>query len=644
MNKLIRKFPLLLLLLAAAAGLNAFDKQTVMMPMRDGARLATDIYRPSISVDRLPCVLVRTPYGKKIGMEAWMLSLLTDVMQYAVVLQDTRGRHDSEGVDSLYFSDGWGPVRDGYDTVEWLAARSWSNGRVGMFGASALGITGILAAGAAPPHLSCVVAIVTASNLYEDAIFYGGEYQNALVNGWLVETGNEDLIPFFRYHHDGGPAYDRVNLTARFDSVRVPVFHIGGWHDIFIQGTLNAFTGLQASGGPGALGNQALLVGPWVHDILDENCGELSFPGSGAAAFIDDIVKWFEVWLKGRSGRVPFPAVRYYLMGDAEGAEGPGNRWVSGSAWPPQSETASYYLSEGGRLANEPPLPGEPPDVFDFDPSDPVPTLGGRNLNIPAGSRDQRPAEARADVRVYETEILDDSVVIAGRVVVRLWASSDGPDTDFTAKLCDVYPDGRSMLVADGIVQARYRNSLTVEEFLTPGEPERFTIDLWSTALVFAPGHRIRLSVSSSNWPRFSVNPNTGGPFGADETKRVARQTVYHDASRPSSLELPVLRQAGVQDETLRRFALGPNYPNPFNSSTVIPVYPGASAGPLELEIFDAIGRRLRFWRLQDGAAGAHLIRWDGLDESGRDAPSGVYVARLRSGRSVETVKIIRLR
>ncbi|MBN2200322.1 CocE/NonD family hydrolase [bacterium] len=644
MRKPICKIPLLLLILAAAAGLNAFDKQTVMMPMRDGVRLATDIYRPSVSIDRLPCILVRTPYGKKIGMEAWMLSLLTDILQYAVVLQDTRGRYGSEGVDSLYFSDGWGAVRDGYDSVEWLAARSWSNGRIGMFGASALGITGILAAGAAPPHLSCVVAIVTASNLYEDAVFYGGEYQHALVNGWLEETGNEDLIPFFRNHHDFGPVFDRVNLTTRFDSVRVPIFHIGGWHDIFIQGTLNAFTGLQASGGAGARGNQALLVGPWVHNILDENCGELSFPGSQASVFIDDIVNWFEVWLKDRSGRIPFPAVRYYLMGDAERAGGPGNRWISGSSWPSEPEAVPYYLSGGGRLATTPPRQDEPPDAFDFDPLDPVPTLGGRNLNIPAGSRDQRPAEGRPDVLVYETEILDDSVVVAGRVFVRLWASSDGPDTDFTAKLCDVYPDGRSMLVADGIVQARHRNSLTAEELLTPGEPERFTIDLWSTALVFAPGHRIRLDVSSSNWPRFSVNPNTGGPFGSDEPGRIARQNVYHDASRPSFLELPILRPTGIPEEPHRRFALGRNYPNPFNSSTVIPVFLDASTGRLELEIIDAFGRRLRSWRLPNSAAGQHLIRWDGLDESGRDAPSGVYVARLRSGRSVETVKIIRLR
>jgi uncharacterized protein len=636
---------LLLILSAAVTGLSAYDKQTVMMPMRDGVRLATDIYKPSIPLDKLPCILVRTPYGKKSGMDSWMLALLTDVMQYAVAVQDTRGRHASEGVDSVYFSDGWGVRRDGYDAVEWLAGRSWSNGRIGMFGASALGITGYLAAGAAPPHLSCVVAIVSASNLYEDAIFYGGEYQAALVNGWLEEIGDSDLIPFFRNHHDDEPVYDRVNLTARFDSVRVPILHVGGWHDIFIQGTLNAFSGIQDSGGPGARGNQYLLVGPWVHDILNENCGDLSFPGSQASAFLNDLVSWSNVWLRGNSSGPSFPAVRYYLMGDAERTGGPGNRWISRRTWPPAAELLSYHLAGGGVLTTAPPDPDDAPDTFDFDPADPVPTVGGRNLNIPAGSRDQRPAEARPDVLVYETDNLADSVVVTGRLTVRLWAASDGLDTDFTAKLCDVYPDGRSMLVADGIVQARHRNSLSEEEFLTPGAPEAFTIDLWSTALVFAPGHRIRLDVSSSNWPRFETNPNTGAPFGGVETRRIARQTVYHDAARPSSLDLPVLRTSGVPAEPPAGFALGQNYPNPFNGSTFIPVSAGAAPGTtVDLEIRDGFGRRLRAWRLPEGNAGARFVHWDGLDETGRELPSGVYIARLRAGNSSKTIKMIRLR
>jgi uncharacterized protein len=633
-------------LFAGVSGLAAYDRATVMMPMQDGVRLATDIYRPSVPIDKLPCILVRTPYGKKAGMDSWMLTLLTDVMQYAVAIQDTRGRHASEGVDSVYFSDGWGVHRDGYDTVEWLAARGWSNGRIGMFGASALGITGILAAGAAPPHLACVVAIVSASNLYEDAIFYGGEYQAALVDGWLEEIGDSRLIPFFRDHHDDGPVYDCVNLTARFDSVRVPILHVGGWHDIFIQGTLNAFSGIQESGGPGARGNQCLVVGPWVHDILNEKCGDLSFPGGEAAALLTDIVSWLDGRLRGKSPGSSFPAVRYYLMGDADRSGGPGNRWISRTTWPPAAEIMSYHLGAGGVLTTLPPDPDDPPDTFDFDPADPVPTIGGRNLNIPAGSRDQRPAEARPDVLVYETDSLTDSIVVTGRVTVRLWAASDGPDTDFSAKLCDVYPDGRSMLVADGIVQARHRNSLSEEEFLIPGVPEPFTIDLWSTALVFAPGHRIRLDVSSSNWPRFETNPNTGAPFGSGESGRIARQTVYHDAAHPSSLNLPVIPPSGVPVEPPAKFALGQNYPNPFNASTVIPVFTGADGAEPRagLEILDAFGRRLRSWRLPGGASGPRLVLWDGLDETGQELPSGVYFARLRSGKLSRTIKLVRLR
>jgi uncharacterized protein len=631
-----------ILLFPAFSGLTAYERATVRIPMTDGVRLAADVYRPS-SGERLPCILVRTPYGRESGMDAWMLTWLTDVLGYAVVLQDTRGRHDSEGVDSVYFSDGWGVRRDGYDTVEWLAAREWSNGRVGMFGASALGIAAYLAAGAAPPHLKCVVAIVSASNLYEDAVFYGGEYQRALVDGWLAEIGDSDLIPFFRDHSSFGPAYDIVNLTARFDSVRVPILHVGGWHDIFIQGTLNAFSGIQRSGRPGAAGNQALLVGPWVHDILDERCGGLVFPGSAASAFLVDLMAWFDVWLRVNSNRILYPVVRYYLMGDADRTAGPGNRWISAAAWPPAVEIRSYRLAAGGVLRTGTPGADDPPDVFEYDPSDPVPTIGGRNLNLPAGSMDQRPAEARPDVLVYETDVLSDSVVVTGRVTVRLWAASDGPDTDFSAKLCDVYPDGRSMLVADGIVQARHRNSLSAEEFLVPDVPEPFAIDLWSTAIAFAPGHRIRLDVSSSNWPRFETNPNTGAPFGSADPGRIARQIVFHDAARPSSLDLPVVSPSGAPEPGPGHFALGRNYPNPFNGSTLIPVRSGAAGPAAELEIRDASGRRVRSWRLPGGTGGTVSVPWDGRDQTGRDLPSGVYLARLRSSGPGTAVKLVKL-
>jgi predicted acyl esterase len=630
-------------LLWICTGLSAYTKQTIMIPMRDGVHLATDIYQPSLQTGRLPCLLMRTPYNKDSGIDDWVMTLLTDLTGYAIAIQDMRGKHASEGIDTVYFSDGWGKRRDGYDTVEWLADQSWSNGRIGMIGASASGIVSYLAAGATPPHLACCVVAVAASNLYEDAIFYGGEYQKALVNGWLEEHGDSDLIPFFTTHHDDGPVYEPVNLTARFDSVNVPMLHAGGWHDIFIQSTINAFSGIQKSGGTRARGNQRLIIGPWTHNIASEKCGELSFPDAGIMQFLDSVIGWVDHWLRDKPMPLVMPAVQFYLMGDADRTDGPGNRWIRTDSWPPETGPVSLFLRSGGTLSFDRPGSDEPPDAFDFDPSLPVPTLGGRNLNLRAGSVDQRPVESRDDVRIYTTDELTDAVAVAGRITVRLFAASDALDTDFTAKLCDVYPDGRSMLVADGIVQARHRISLESETLLTPGEAVEFAIDLWSTAVVFAPGHRIRVDVSSSNYPRFEVNPNTGKPVGADMGAVVARQTVYHDAIHPSALELPILQgSSGGPEGAASDFALGQNYPNPFSAETFIPVFIPEELNAdaeIRLEILNALGRPVRHLAL-DPAPGQQSVRWDGTGDNSVPLPSGVYIALLRSGADTRVRKM----
>jgi hypothetical protein len=250
--------------------------------------------------------------------------------------------------------------------------------------------------------------------------------------------------------------------------------------------------------------------------------------------------------------------------------------------------------------------------------------------------------EDRSDVLVYTSDVLADSIAVAGRITVRLFAASDALDTDFTAKLCDVYPDGRSMLVADGIVQARHRNSLEFESLLIPGEPVELAIDLWSTAIVFAPGHRIRVDVSSSNYPRFEVNPNTGEPFGANTRTSVARQTVYRDAGRPSAIELPVLIGGSDGGNQSADFALGQNYPNPFSTETLIPLFipEDLSAGvEIRLEVLNALGRSVRHLAV-DPAAGQRSVRWDGTDDNSVPLPSGVYVARLRIGADMLTKKM----
>ncbi len=627
-----------------------YQKNTVMIPMRDGIRLATDIYLPSGRKDPLPCILVRTPYGKNKTMDEWLMFILVDLLQYAIAIQDTRGRYGSEGIDSLYFSDGWGRVRDGYDTIEWLAKQPWCNGRIGMFGASAMGITQYLAAGTNPPHLQCCVVIVAASNLYEDAIFYGGAFQKALVEGWLHEVGRPEFVSFFTEHPNYSPLYDSMNLTTRFDSVNVPILHIGGWYDIFTQGILNAFMGIQEKGGPLAKGKQKLIMGPWVHDISKTSCGELVFPNSDAMEFLDEIITWMEAHLKDISPVKHIPTVQYYLMGDPEMKESPGNRWIESPTWPPPVTPLSLYLREGGKLSFQPPTETEPPDSFDFNPNDPVPTLGGRNLNLPAGSFDQRSVESRPDVLVYTSKVLTDSIVVAGQIKVKLWASSDGFDTDFTAKLCDVYPSGKSMLIADGIVQARHRNSIEKEEFLVPNEPTEFTIDLGSTAIAFAPGHQIRVAISSSNFPRFEVNPNTGKPFGDFSEMRIAHQTIYHDAHHPSAIELPVLYPPKTwvmenRPRMLEEWCLGQNYPNPFNEQTSIPCripekfQNGHSS--IKLTIFNTSGQKVKEWLFSEPRTGTFEIHWDAKDERGNLLPSGVYIAQWQEGNHVQSIKMI---
>jgi predicted acyl esterase len=641
----------ILLLVSAGEG-RAFNKFPLQIPMSDSVLLAADLYQPGFTKGPWPVILVRSVYGTLSDAEDRALLLLVDLFDYALVVQTLRGRHGSGGADSLFFSDGWNGHRDGYDTVEWIARQPWCNGKIGMWGASGLGISAYLAAGAAPPYLSCSVVLVAASDLYSDALFYGGVYQAGLVDDWFHDVNADSLLPFFIDHPGRELLYERVNLLSRCDSVNVPILHISGWHDIFIQGVLNAFTGIQASGGPNAAGRQKLIVGPWTHDLLKSRVGDIAYPSSSFEDCIQPMIDWFNVYLKdGDPALIQTPVVKYYLMGPQDAAR-PGNRWIESDSWPPPSEITAFYLRGNSWLSVDPPETGEDPDVFDADPGNAVPTAGGRNLSLPAGPRDQAALESRPDVLVYSTAPLTDSLVVTGRIRVRLHASSDAPDTDFSAKLCDVYPDGRSMLVADGIVQARYRHSPDREELLSPGSIDTFEIDLWSVAQAFAPGHRIRLDISSSNSPRFEANPNTGEPFRKHTHTRTARQTVYHDADRASCLLLPVLNGStgAVTSQggglPLKK-ALGRNFPNPFNSETRIPIdlssLPARGRDAL-LKIFDSNGRLVRQESGGDllGQGGGFV--WDGRDAVGRELPSGVYLCRLACGSHAESQRLVLIR
>jgi predicted acyl esterase len=526
------------------------NRATHMVLMRDGVtHLATDLYLPA-RTGSFPTMLYRTPYNKETdnGGGSYIGS------DYAMVVQDTRGRFASEGEDRIFHDDAWGENQDGYDTIEWIVSQPWADGRVATFGGSARGITQYMLTGTDHSDYICGVPVVGSPNLYKHAIFQGGGFRKALVENWVGGQGSSEYIPVIESHPDYDDYWRTQDLSTRASLVDARLMNIGGWYDIFTQGAIDAFTMLQYGGGPGALGNQKLIVGPWTHGgFSSTEQGELRYPPNSTdyTSFMSS-GEWYEYWVEGiDNGIMDRPAVLYYTMGDVDNPTGPGNVWKWSEVWPPPASPVPFYLRQGSLLAEDWPAVGETGDSFVYDPLDPVPTLGGANLTIPRGPFDQSSVEGRSDVLLYTTPELADPMEITGPIVARLWASSDAPDTDWTVKLTDVYPDGRSMLVLDSVLRARHRESMETEVFMEPGEVYLFEVDLWSTSIVFDRHHRIRIAISSSNDPRFDPNPNTGHPFRADDETRVAVSTIRHDASSPSYILFPVVKETAGGCATL---------------------------------------------------------------------------------------------
>ncbi|MGQ9733087.1 MAG: CocE/NonD family hydrolase [Candidatus Zipacnadales bacterium] len=531
---------LALLAFASCAQPLSSGKNTVMVPMADGIKLATDVWLPP-GDGPWPVALARTPYDKN-GLKGEAFNAQGIVL----VSQDVRGRFASEGEARPFIADGWGEHQDGLDTARWIVAQPWCNGKIATFGGSAVGITQYLLAGTHPPGLVACYPVVACASLYNGAFFEGGVFRKSLVEGWFQLAHWPDYAMEELLAH---PLYDSlwktVDLRTRAQYVHVPMFHVGGWHDIFTQGTIDAFTALQEHGAPGARGKQHLVLGPWTHGIKQTKVGELTYPDNAKwPPDAPDEGKWIASYLLGNGLEMEaLPTVWYYVMG-ATGEEGaPGNVWRTANVWPPTAIETPFYLAAEGSLEHTP--PSKSSLQYTYDPANPVPTKGGRNLVLPAGSFDQREVENRADVLVFSTAPLETPVEVTGRVRVRLFASSTAPDTDFTAKLTDVYSDGRSMLVADGILRARFRKGFTREIPLQPGQIYRFDIDLGSTSLIFNRGHRIRVAISSSNFPRYEPNPNTGEPWRSSNRMVIATQRVWLGGAHPSCLLLPIVTNAG---------------------------------------------------------------------------------------------------
>jgi putative CocE/NonD family hydrolase len=560
------------------------EKNTAMKT-RDGVTLRADIYRPAAD-GSYPVLLTRTPYNKdntaSFGQEG-------AARGFMVVVQDVRGRFASEGE--------WYPFKhetdDGYDTIEWVAALPHSNGKVGMFSGSYVGATQMLAAIGHPPHLAGICPVVTASNYHENWAYQGGAFEqwfneswtsslaqdtldrrvaeakNALVGSTVLPLSQyplfnvtkamdgagltRSLAPYFQDWLDH-PTYDSYwkqwSIEENYEKIQVPSLTIAAWYDIFQGGSIRNYLGLKAhAANETARKEQRLLVAIGGHSGWGRTIGQVDFGPSAPFDENEITLEWYEYLFLGKQNRFATDKpVTIFVMGK--------NEWRNEAAWPLEhaKESRFYLRSDGnansvsgdGKLIPAVALPhAEPPDSFVYDPANPVPTVGGPLccdvVHLAPGPRDQRQVEARPDVLVYSTPPLEEDLEVTGPVTLDLFAKSSGIDTDFTGKLVDVAPDGTAINLTEGILRARYRESTTVASPIVPGQVYEYKIDLWSTSNVFLKGHRIRLEVSSSNFPRFDRNLNTGKDASTSSTMVKATNTILHDGTHPSALILPVV-------------------------------------------------------------------------------------------------------
>jgi putative CocE/NonD family hydrolase len=350
------------------------------------------------------------------------------------------------------------------------------------------------------------------------------------------------------------PKYDdfwaELSPEKEAGRVRAPAVFLGGWYDIFLQGTINSFDTIHNHGGEGARGHCRLIIAPIGHGVMTE----LKYPANAAKLpACGNDVAWFDYVLNGKTNGVgDEKPVHYYVMGDPTDKMAPGNYWRSADHWPPAATPTVFYFHPDGKLMASTKPQGDGSKSYQYDPANPVPTVGGAELGVDIGPKDQRKVESRDDVLVFSTDLLAEPIEVTGRISAKLYVSSNCPDTDFTVKLTDVYPDGRSMLVTDGILRARFRESFEEERLLEPGKVYEVTVDLWSTSLVFNKGHKIRVAVSSSNAPRFDPNPNTGHAFRADMDTRVATNTIYFSQKYPSRVLLPICKEEAKGEQSHR--------------------------------------------------------------------------------------------
>ena len=555
----------------------------VRIPMRDGVRLSVDIFYPD-APGQYPTLVWRTPYSnnnpEEIAQGKWYAS-----RGYVVVKADVRGKYDSDGEWYSYRHE----ADDGYDTDEWIGKQPWSNGKIGLTGGSYLGYTEIAQAIRGSRYLRSMSASVTTSDIYNNwayvdgAFFYGFAFPWGAVSmdGHVGQTKDPDDWPqayfnlpiatsdaaaghvnpsyrdWLKHPLRTDPYWNPISLEDRVQDIGIPYLTVDGWYDLFVRGAISDHMKIRASGRTEvARKGKRLILGPWSHDTgvrfvngpttIDRG---IDF---GPEAELNPqylYLRWHDHWLKGIDNGVDQdPPVTIFVMGE--------NKWRDEQEWPlARTQYTHYYIQSGGNantasgdgLLGTPPPHGAPSDGFTYDPANPVPTAGGNTCcsSVPAGPFDQRKVEDRGDVLIYTTPVLTEAVEVTGPLQMKLYAATSAKDTDWTVKLVDVHPDGYAQNIQDGIIRARYNGTIGKSaKLLEPGKVYEYTIDMWATSNVFLPGHKIRLEVSSSNFPRFDRNLNTGEDPASGTRMERAQQTIYHSAQYPSHLILPIIPRA----------------------------------------------------------------------------------------------------
>ena len=608
------------------------------IPVQDGKTLAADLYTSDSTLAK-PVILIQTPYNR-LTYRARLSNPLAggstvpfDTAHYQYVVVDWRGFYGSVSAKVPGYDRGL----DGYDIIEWIARRRWSNGKVGTYGGSALGMIQFQTARHRPPHLVCAVPMTKDYKTKYSDFYYGGDYREEHV-------ASLDSLGFFKTSDIlAHPTKDLFWTTVENQSdypetFNVPMLLITGWYDHFPADVLRAFTDIRSRSESTVRGQHRLVIGPWLHGgIGNLEQGALTYP---AAVNVDDSLTmlFFDHYLRGAAnGWETGPVVRYYQLGDDE--------WRSSPAWPGSAtQWDTLFFQQAGALTrSRPTLPAEA-DTFFSNPRTPAPAVGGSRFNpfdntIPVGPQDQRAlVENRSDVLVFSTEILSTPLTITGPVKVVLSLSSDRADADFCVRLCDVFPDGRSMLMTMGIRRARFRDSFSAPALMAPGQVYQVVVDLQDLALTVRPGHRLRVIVGSSLYPHFALNLNNGGAMYVAGDTLVVRNTIHRSSGAPSYVLLASSLPSSVTHHT-EALPVTPmleqNYPNPFNPSTTIR-FSIPKSSHTQLRVYDLLGREVQTLVDEELAAGLHKTV---LDAS--RYPAGVYFYRIQSGTDEQVKKMM---